>query len=254
MRENRLKRQLANGEVVIGPFMVCPSISLVEIIAMSGFDFLIVDMEHGPLSTETAQTLCAVAQGEGITPIVRVRKNDAPQIQRALDIASGGVQVPQIECAADAEAVVRASKYQPLGMRGISLYTRAGDYTVHGIKGYTDRLNEEQITVIHVEGRPGLENIDEIIAVPYIDVVFLGPYDLSQSFGIPGQINDPRVVKGMEEAAVKIRAAGKAVGTFADDVTAAKKWIDAGVQYISLGVDVGIFAKACNELVSGVRG
>jgi len=82
----------------------------------------------------------------------------------------------------------------------------------------------------------------------------LGPYDLSQSFGIPGQINDPRVVKGMEEAAVKIRAAGKAVGTFADDVTAAKKWIDAGVQYISLGVDVGIFAKACTELVSGVRG
>jgi 4-hydroxy-2-oxoheptanedioate aldolase len=253
MRENLLKRKLEKGEVVVGPFMVCPSTSLVEIVALAGFDLVIIDMEHGPLSTETAQTLCSVAQGVGITPIVRVRKNDGPQIQRALDIASGGVQVPQIECGADAEAVVRAAKYQPLGMRGMSLYTRAGDYTVFGTKGYTDRLNAEQLVVIHVEGRAGLEHIDEIVAVPYIDVVFLGPYDLSQSFGIPGQVNDPRVVQGMEEAAAKIRAAGKAVGTFADNVPAARRWIDVGVQYISLGVDVGIFAKACNELVRGVR-
>jgi 2-keto-3-deoxy-L-rhamnonate aldolase RhmA len=254
MRENALKRKLQSGEFVIGPFMNCSYGAFIEIVGMAGFDYAIIDMEHGPLEVETAEDLCRAAQGVGLSPIVRVRKNDAPQIQRALDIGSAGVQVPQIETGEGAEAVVRAAKYAPLGMRGLSFYTRAGDYTMYGVEGYTDRLNDEQLVIIHVEGVTGLQNLDAIIAVPHIDVVFLGPYDLSQSFGIPGQVNDPRVIKGMEEATAKIRAAGKAPGTYAGDAATAKRWIDAGVQYISLGVDVGIFANACRDLVAQVRG
>ena len=254
MRENALKRKLQNGEYVIGPFMNCSYGAFIEIVGMAGFDYAIIDTEHGPLEVETAEDLCRAAQGVGLSPIVRVRKNDAPQIQRALDIGSAGVQVPQIETGEGAEAVVRAAKYVPLGMRGLSFYTRAGDYTIHGLSGITDRLNAEQIVIVHVEGVTGLQNLDAIIAVPHIDVVFLGPYDLSQSFGIPGQVNDPRVVQGMEEATKKIRAAGKAAGTYAGDADTAKRWIDAGVQYISLGVDVGIFANACRDLVQQVRG
>jgi 2-keto-3-deoxy-L-rhamnonate aldolase RhmA len=254
MRENALKRKLQSGEFVIGPFMNCSYGAFIEIVGMAGFDYAIIDMEHGPLEVETAEDLCRAAQGVGLSPIVRVRKNDAPQIQRALDIGSAGVQVPQIETGEGAEAVVRAAKYAPLGMRGLSFYTRAGDYTMYGVEGYTDRLNDEQLVIIHVEGVTGLQNLDAIIAVPHIDVVFLGPYDLSQSFGIHGQVNDPRVIKGMEEATAKIRAAGKAAGTYAGDAATAKRWIDAGVQYISLGVDVGIFANACRDLVAQVRG
>ena len=253
MRENKLKRKLERGEVVVGPFMNCSYPAFIEITGLAGFDFAIIDMEHGPLSVQTAEDLCRAGQHAGLDPIVRVRKNDAPQIQRALDIGSAGVQVPQIETKEQAEATVRAAKYAPLGMRGISLFTRAGDYTVHGLSGITDRLNQEQIVIIHIEGVRGLENLEEIVAVPHIDVIFLGPYDLSQSFGIPGQVNDPRVVKGMEEAVVKIRAAGKAAGTFAGDIKTAKRWIDVGVQYITLGVDVGIYAQACRNLVDGVK-
>lgn len=253
MRENQLKRKLARGEAVIGPFMNCRYASFIEIVGLAGFDFAIVDMEHGPLSVETAEDLCRAAQNVGLDPIVRVRKNDAPQIQRALDIGSAGVQVPQIETREQAEAVVRASKYAPLGMRGISLFTRAGDFTVYGTAGITDRLNAEQLVIIHIEGRRGLENLEEIVETPHVDVIFLGPYDLSQSFGIPGQVNDPRVVQGMERAVAKIRAAGKAAGTFAADVPTAKRWLDVGVQYMSLGVDVGIFAHACTEIVQQVR-
>ena len=254
MRVNKLKQKLAAGETVIGPFMNCSHATFIEIVGMAGFDFAIVDMEHGPLSTETAEDLCRAGQLAGLDPIVRVRKNDAPQIQRALDIGSGGVQVPQIETRADAEAVVRAAKYAPLGMRGISLFTRAGDYTVWGTEGLTDGLNAEQAVIIHIEGQRGLENLEDIVTVPHIDVIFLGPYDLSQSYGIPGQVNDPRVVKGMEEAVEKIRAAGKAVGTFAADAPTAQRWIDVGVQYLSVGVDVGIFANACNALVKELKG
>jgi 4-hydroxy-2-oxoheptanedioate aldolase len=247
MRANELKLKIERGETVLGPFMNCCDPSFIEIVGLSGFDFAIVDMEHGPLSVETAVNLCRAGQRAGLDPIVRVRKNDAPQIQRALDIGSAGVQVPQIETRGQAEAVVRAAKYAPLGMRGISLYTRAGDYTVNGLAGITDQLNEEQLVIIHIEGVRGLENLDDIVTVPHIDIIFLGPYDLSQSFGIPGQVNDPRVVNGMKDAVVKIRAAGKAAGTFAGDTDTAKRWIDLGVQYMSLGVDVGMFADACRS-------
>jgi len=247
MRANELKRKIERGETVLGPFMNCCDPSFIEIVGLSGFDFAIVDMEHGPLSVETAADLCRAGQRAGLDPIVRVRKNDAPQIQRALDIGSAGVQVPQIETREQAEAVVRAAKYAPLGMRGISLYTRAGDYTVNGLAGITDQLNQEQLVIIHIEGVRGLENLDDIVTVPHIDIIFLGPYDLSQSFGIPGQVNDPRVVNGMKDAVVKIRAAGKAAGTFAGDTDTAKRWIGLGVQYMSLGVDVGMFADACRS-------
>lgn len=254
MKVNELKRKLQRGETVIGPFMCASHGSFVEVVGLAGFDFAIIDMEHGPLEVQTVEELCRTAHGANLTPIVRVRKNDGPQIQRALDIGSGGVQVPQIETRADAEAAVRGAKYQPWGMRGLSFYTRAGDYTLNGVAGLTDKLNEEQMLIVHVEGKRGLENLDEIIQVPHIDVIFLGPYDLSQSFGIPGQVDDPRVVKGMEEATKKIRAAGKVTGTFAADVKRAKRWMDVGIQYISISVDVGIFAEACQGLVAKLRG
>jgi 2-keto-3-deoxy-L-rhamnonate aldolase RhmA len=250
MKKNELKRKLQRGEAVFGPFMNCSYPAFIEIAGLSGFDYAIVDMEHGPLGVETAEDMCRAGQGVGLDPIVRVRKNDAPQIQRALDIGSAGVQVPQIETVEQAEAAVRASKYQPIGMRGISLFTRAGDYGALGLQGITDRLNEEQMLIIHIEGRRGLENLEEIVAVPHIDVVFLGPYDLSQSFGIPGQVNDPRVVQGMTDAVAKIRAAGKAAGTYANDPETAQRWIDVGIQYISLSVDVNIFATACQNLLA----
>jgi 2-keto-3-deoxy-L-rhamnonate aldolase RhmA len=185
-------------------------------------------------------------------PVVRVRKNDAPQIQRALDIGSAGVQVPQIETKEDAEAAVRGAKYSPLGSRGLSLNTRAGLYTAAGTQ-ITDKLNEESLVVIHVEGRRGVENLKEILSVPDIDVIFLGPYDLSQSLGIPGQVRDPRVIELMQSAVRRIRSAGIAAGTFADSPEIAKQWIDAGVQYIGLGVDVAIFLRACEALVKAVR-
>ena len=253
MSENKLKIRLKNGEVALGPFVNLSSGALIEIAAYAGFDFVILDTEHGPLDISTAENLCRVAHGVGITPVVRVRENDPPQILRALDIGAGGVQVPQICVRADAEAVVHAAKYAPLGMRGVSPYTRAARYFADG-PGIFERLNEESMILVHVEGVEGLEHLEDIISVPGLDVVFLGPYDLSQSLGIPGQVNDPRVVDRMRDAAAQINAAGLTVGTFADSPEAAKRWIDAGVRYVSLSVDTGIYLRGCRSMVQGVRG
>lgn len=253
MRTNQLKRKLKQGEVVLGPFINCAYPAFIEICGHAGFDFAVIDLEHSPLNTLVAEDLCRAADCVGITPLVRISKNDAPQIQRALDIGSAGVQVPQIETKADAEAVVRGAKYSPLGMRGLSFYTRAGIYTAAGTQ-ITDKLNDETLIVIHVEGKRGVDNLEEIVSVPHIDVIFLGPYDLSQSLGIPGQVKDRRVIDLMKAGVKTIRHAGKAAGTFADTPEVARQWIDAGVQYIALGVDVGIFFRACQALVKGVRG
>ncbi|HLO48739.1 MAG TPA: aldolase/citrate lyase family protein, partial [Kamptonema sp.] len=164
MRDNQLKRKLKQGEVVIGPFINCAYPAFIEICGLAGFDFAVIDMEHGPLHTLAAEDLCRAADCVGLAPVVRVRKNDPPQIQRALDIGSAGVQVPQIETKEDAEAVVRNSKYSPLGSRGLSFNTRAGLYTSAGTQ-ITDKLNEESLVIVHVEGTRGVENIEEIVSV-----------------------------------------------------------------------------------------
>lgn len=253
MRKNQLKQKLKQGEVVLGSFVNCADPAFMEICGYAGFDFAVIDLEHSPLHIQAAEDLCRAADCVGLSPIVRVRKNDAPQIQRALDIGSAGVQVPQIETLAEAQAIVRAAKYSPLGARGLSFCTRAGDYSAAGTQ-ITDQLNEESLVIVQIEGDRGIANIEEIVSLPHIDVIFLGPYDLSQSLGIPGQVQDPRVIELMKIGVNSIRNAGKSAGTFADTPEKAKQWIDAGVQYIALGVDVGIFLRACQSLIKQVRG
>jgi 4-hydroxy-2-oxoheptanedioate aldolase len=253
MRPNSIKQKLKNGEFVLGPFINCLYPAFMEICGHAGFDFAVIDLEHGPLNTLTAENLCRAADCVGLAAIVRVGKNDPPQIQRALDIGSAGVQVPQIETKSDAAAAVQSAKYNPLGSRGLSFSTRAGSYSAAGTN-ITDKLNEESLVVVHVEGIRGVENLEEIASVPHIDVIFLGPYDLSQSLGIPGQVRDNRVIQLMEKSVEIIRKNGKAVGTFAEHPDVAKQWIDAGVQYIGLGVDVSIFLRACQALVGAIRG
>jgi 2-keto-3-deoxy-L-rhamnonate aldolase RhmA len=252
MRHNPLKQRLQQGEVALGLFVNCAYPALIEICGIAGFDFAVIDLEHGALNVLVAEDLCRAADVTGIAPIVRVGKNDPPQIQRSLDIGSAGVQVPQIETKADAEAVVRAAKYSPLGQRGLSFYTRAGVYSSAGSQ-ITDQLNAASMAIIHVEGKRGVDNLAEIVTVPHIDVIFLGPYDLSQSLSIPGQVRDHRVIDLMRTAVQTIRAAGKVAGTFADTPEIAKQWIETGVQYIALGVDVGVFLRGCQSLVQAVR-
>ena len=252
MPKNKLKQKLKNGEVVLGLFMNCAYPAFIEICGLVGFDFAVIDLEHGPLNILVAEDLCRAADCVGIAPVVRVSKNDTAQIQRALDIGSAGVQVPQVETKRDAEIVIQSAKYNPIGCRGLSFGTRAGIYTSGG-SNITNELNEESLVVVHVEGKKGIENLEQIVTVPEIDVIFLGPYDLSQSLGIPGQVNDVRVIELMEKAVKTIRSSGKVAGTFTNNSEDAKKWIDCKVQYIGLGVDVSIFLQGCQALVKGVR-
>ena len=198
--QESIKNKIKRGETVVGPFCIVPSATLIDTLGYSGMDFCILDTEHGPLDMQSITDLVMVANGTGIDPIVRVGENNERLILRALDVGASGVQVPQINVKQDAQDVIDAAKYDPLGHRGLSIFTRAGDYFVNKGENHTDKQNEDPMVIVHIEGKRGLDNLDEIMEVEGIDVLFLGPYDISQSLGIPGQVTDKIVANAMKEA------------------------------------------------------
>ncbi|PSB01719.1 HpcH/HpaI aldolase family protein [Merismopedia glauca] len=251
MRENHLKTQLQAQEVVLGLFINSTDPALVEIGSYAGFDFVVIDLEHGALDISVAVNLCRAADGLGLAPLVRVAKNDPAQIQAALDIGSAGVLVPQVQTEAEAIAAVKAAKFNPLGTRGLSFATRAGMYGAAGTQ-ITEEMNHKSLVIVQVEGTEGVDNIEAIARVPHLDGIFLGPYDLSQSLGIPGQVRDMQVISLMQQCVGVIRQSGKFVGTYADNPEIAKEWINLGVQLVAVGVDVVVFLKACQSLVAQI--
>ena len=248
-----LKKRLQQGEVVVGPFVIVPSVPLIDTLGYAGMDFCIIDTEHGPVSAESAADLVIAAQGTGVAPIIRVGENDERLILRTLDIGADGVQVPQINTIEDAKKVINAAKYAPVGARGMSVFTRAGDYYLNKGVGHTDRQNDETMIVVHIEGQRGLDNLDEIMTVEGIDVLFLGPYDISQSLGVPGEVRSEKVETALKEATAKARAQGRAVGSYAKDVEMGKWLIDLGVQYVSINVDVTIYMQACERIAKALK-
>lgn len=247
------KERLESGETLLGPFVNLSAPALVEIAALAGFDFLVLDMEHAPLSRGRIEDLCRTADAAGIAPMVRVASRDRVAILQALDLGPAGVQVPHVSTPEEAAAVVDAARYAPAGSRGLSPYTRAGRYFSAGSR-VTERLNRTTLVAIQVEGLEGLENLERIVGTDGIDIVFLGPYDLSQAAGIPGEVHDPRVRDRMARAVEIIDAAGLAAGTYADFPDTARDWMAAGVRYMCLSVDVGIYLHGCRRMVREARG
>jgi len=247
--KNILKERLINKEIVIGPFMKLPSPPVVEIVGLAGFDYVIIDCEHGPLNVLEAENMVRAAHLVNMAAVLRVGENRPHPISRALDIGADAVQIPQISSKEDAIKAVKAAKFAPLGERGVCRYVRAANYSSLDKKEYFKLANEETMVIIHVEGVEGINNIDEILEVEGIDIIFIGPYDLSQSLGIPGDVNNVIVEEKMKEVIKKAHEKGKLVGTFVDDLDAAKKWRALGVQYISYSVDVGIIYESFKNII-----
>jgi 4-hydroxy-2-oxoheptanedioate aldolase len=250
--KTRLREKLENGVPIIGSFVKITDPAIIEIMGLAGFDFAIIDMEHGPITVETAQNSVRAAELAGISPIIRVSSNDPVQILRCLDIGAEGVEVPQIGNAEDARIMVSAARFHPKGERGVCRYVRAAAYSSMDRHEYFKMANERTITIAHLEGIEAVKNLDEIMAVDGVDILFIGPYDLSQSVGVPGEVSHPLVLQQMEKVIEMAKLAGKLVGTFADDIQSAQRWMKAGVMYIAISVDVGIFYNACRNIVTSL--
>jgi 4-hydroxy-2-oxoheptanedioate aldolase len=249
---NLFKDKLKKGEPVYGPFMKTGDAAFVECAGHAGFDFAILDMEHGPVDFFNLQNLIRGAEAAGILPIVRTYDSSETAISKALDLGAKGVQIPQVQSAGEAKEVVKAAKYFPDGERGVCRFVRAANYSATPRNDYFRQANDALI-IMQVEGKQVLNHLDEILSVEGLDVLFVGPYDLSQSLGVPGQVSHPTVTEAIRKIVEQAKAAGVVTGVFCDTFEAAALWRETGVQYLSYSVDVGIFTEACKSLVDKLK-
>jgi 4-hydroxy-2-oxoheptanedioate aldolase len=253
MRINELKLKLAAGRTVIGSFVYVPSAKLTEIVGLAGFDFVVIDMEHGPVDTVVAEDMVRAAELTGTTPLIRVTHNSAHFILRALDIGAQGVHVPEVTTVEDARLAAGSTKYGPVGHRGLA-GVRAADYGLkQSLAEYTLAANKETMCIVHIESERSVQNLDRLLTVDAIDVYYLGPEDLSNSLGIPGQSKDPRVVKLVEDSIRKITAAGKTAGCIAADAATARRYVELGALYIATHA-MRFMANASRQFMTEVRG
>lgn len=249
---NNFKNKLKEGKHVIGPFMKTLDPAFVEVAGYSGFDFVILDMEHGPAGFPELQNLIRAALLTNIIPIVRTSDSTEISIAKPLDLGALGVQIPQVTSSKMAKDCIKAARFFPNGERGVCRFVRAANYSSLPREEYFSKANEILI-IIQLEGKEAIQDIDNILKVEGIDIIFIGPYDLSQSLGVPGQISHPMVLESMNNIVKRARSLGIVVGTFTDTPQSAEVWKKAGVQYISYSVDVGIFTLACNQLVKELK-
>jgi len=253
MFENKLKKVIKNGGTAIGSFITCNSPDIIEVMALSGFDFVVIDTEHGLMSVESTLELIRAAEVRGLTPITRIAEPSETAILRSLDIGTHGIQVPQVNNKSTAEKIINAAKYFPIGNRGLALPRSANYGLIDDPLDYFEKANKETMIVVHCENKTSLDNIEEIAKIPEIDVVFLGPFDMSQSWGIPGQINHPLIEDACSRVLDACKSAGKAAGIFVLDGQQAKMRAEQGFQYITISLDVTIFAKACRNEIKYVK-
>ncbi len=243
------RNKISNGEPVFGIFMKTSDPMFVEAAGIGGFDYVILDTEHGPVTIQDQQNNIRAAEARGTVPIIRLKDCNENTISKALDIGAYGIQVPQINTAEEAEKVVKCAKFYPYGMRGVCRFVRSADYSDMGRYDYFES-SKDILIILQLEGINAIKNLDEILEVDGIDILFIGPYDLSQSLGIPGQVTNPIVVDAMKEIVKKAKAKGKVVGTFTDTVDDLNMWRNMGLQYLSYSVDVGLFMDACKSIAN----
>jgi 4-hydroxy-2-oxoheptanedioate aldolase len=227
-----MKDKLQAGEPAFGVSVMIPSPQLVEMLGAYGFDWVLLDCEHGTLTLESVELMTMAAEAAGMTAIARPMSNSAAHILQVLDRGVRGVQVPHVRNAGEARAAVDAVKYHPLGRRSLAAGTRAAAYDAHGsLADHVRSANAQTLIAAQIEDREALEHLDEILAVEEIDVFFVGPSDLSQSMGHPGNPKAPEVAKAIDDCLARIRAAGRVPGmpATADQLGAA---LDKGVRYI----------------------
>jgi len=232
MRQNTMKAKLLAGEPALGLSVMIPSPQLVEMAAGLGFDWVLIDCEHGTIGLETVELMVMAAEASGVTPIVRPRSRDAQDILQVMDRGAAGVQVPHVTSAADARAAVEAVKFHPTGKRSLAAGTRASAYGYRRSAGaFVEEANRESLVCVQIEDEEAVRNIDEILTVDHVDVLFIGPSDLSQSMGHPGNPKAEPVAQAIESTLKKIVAAGRTPGmpATADTIQTA---LSRGVRYI----------------------
>jgi 4-hydroxy-2-oxoheptanedioate aldolase len=246
-----VRDRLRRGPTLLGTFSVIPSVEVVELIGLAGFDAVVLDMEHGGYELDNLGAVILAARARNIEPLVRVRWNEPALIGAVLDAGAAGVIVPHVQSADDAAAVVAAGRFPPAGARGAHPWVRAADYDA-GSEWFA-RANDSVALVVMVEGVEGLAAVDDILATPGLDAVFIGPVDLASSLGLGTQLDHPRVLEAVQDVVERAAAAGVAAACFSATAEGARRWLDLGVRMVMVGVDTQILLPALRAVVAAGR-
>jgi 4-hydroxy-2-oxoheptanedioate aldolase len=251
---NKAKAKLKAGETVLGTYVRHPDTGLAEILCYLGYDFLMFDGEHAPIGERECENLARVCELTGVTSIARVPTNQPWMIGRHLDTGIQGIQIPMVNSAAEAAAAMRAAKYAPVGKRGLA-GARAANYGQLLPFSYPEHIaksNAESMLIVQVETPESIDALPEIAKVPEIDVIFIGPTDLSLSLGHPGDFKHPEVQQAFDRIIRIVQNSGKALGVLAATTEASLEWRAMGARYI-MSVFEAIMGPAIRQYLKTVR-
>ena len=252
MITNSMKTKMKNGQPVVGVFVSIESPTTVELLALGGVDFVMVDGEHNPIMPNEAQNMYRAAEAMGVPALTRIGENTQQSIAKYMDAGSVGVMMPMVNNRDDAERVVSYVKYPPVGRRGLA-GVRANRYGMEGPLGeHVAAANEATCVIAQIETQQAIDNADEIISTPGVDCVFLGPTDLSVALGVHGQSKHEKVLNVITELTDKIVKAGKVSGTIARTPEDYAFWRDRGVGLFMTGAN-GLLGSATKSYVEGCR-
>jgi 4-hydroxy-2-oxoheptanedioate aldolase len=254
MRENAVKRALARGEVVIGTMVSAfRSPEIAPMLAAAGFQFVLLDMEHSSLSIESVADIVLAAKATPLVPFVRVPGKDHYLLSRPLDAGAEGLLIPQVETRDQVEAIIQATKYFPLGRRGMALKHAHSAYTPGDPGSYIQRANKETFIIVQIESETAIRDLDQLVSVPGVDAALIGPGDLSQSLGVPGQTKHPKVTGCAQRFVEVCNRYGVAPGVHVMDRESAKLWLEAGVKLLAYANDISLIVDGGARAVREVR-
>jgi 2-dehydro-3-deoxyglucarate aldolase/4-hydroxy-2-oxoheptanedioate aldolase len=254
MQTNRVKRALQAGQAQLGTgFWQLRSQEIPRVLAGAGFDWIFLDTEHGGFDLETVQDICRIANLVGIAPIVRVGDMQYSLVARALDCGAQGIIFPRVESPELLAQAVSWTRFPPQGIRGFGLSTPQIGYTKEKIPNVIEHMNTNTLVVLQIETVRAFEARDELLSVPGIDAVLIGPADLSISLGIPGEFQDARIVRTMESIRDSCLQHKVAPGMHARSSSLAKFWKERGMLFLSCGNELAFLHERASEVAHELK-
>ena len=255
MLRNTLKNRLKSGEVVYGTMlqeMVNPTAA--QIFKRAGFDFFMIDCEHGPYDQGTVREILRVGRLEEICPLVRIRNLDYSLAAGFLDAGAMGLMLPRVEKVSDTETLVSYMKYPPIGVRGLSSDAPHSDYRFGDLAEFIEVQNQDTLVIAQIERKIAVENLEEILSVNGVDVALIGPEDLSLSYGMPGQTTHPDVVGAIQRVIDVCSSLGVAPGIHMGNLDRLKEWREKGMRMIMYNSDLGFLFEGAESGVQTLKG
>lgn len=251
---NRVKIAIKNNKAVFGPIIqTINSSTLIPLLNVAGFDFIYLDMEHGPFSMAQIGDMCMLARAFGIVPIVRPPSHRRDHLTRPLDAGAMGLLVPQVNNVVEAHAIVNCVKYHPMGERGFSSRGAHTGYQSMDVSEMISKANQDILIGIMIESVKGVENIEDIIAVEGIDLIVIGRGDLSQDLGLPGELDSELVRDSVDRVLDVCNKRSMPVGIICFDTPSAQSWLKRGVQMLNYGSDISMIVDPSRQVLEELR-